>query len=1003
MHEFPAHVAEEVRSYLEEHGEGVKDEKLYEAVKNLMQRSEFIEHIARRIIPTDGRKLKAILPPELVQVKKARPVLPDTPLGISALLTGASHTPKLYEQIKKELMTCDRADWMVSFIRMSGLVPLLDTLKEFTEKHAHDPEPCLRIATTVYMGVTDPGAIERLLALPNTEVRVSYDTKNTRLHAKSYIFHRATGFGSAYVGSSNISKVAMDNGLEWNIKVSQREIPHLWAATVGSFETHWEDSRSFEACRGELGLERVRTAIRIERNPSAARSRLTTFYDLHPYRYQEEALESIRREREMQKNKHLIVAATGTGKTMIAAFDYADFRKTHPGATLLFLAHRKEILEQAHDSFCQVLKDGSFGTLVDGNNEPENTTHWFCTIQSWLNRRESFQSKHFQYVVVDEAHHGAAASYTNILEQLQPESLLGLTATPERMDGGDIRPLFGGDYTHMLRLPDAIDRALLCPFVYYGLDDETSVDFSNVKWVNGKYDIAELKKLLDNNEKRAAWILEQMNMRLDEITERKILAFCVSVEHARAMANFCNDRGVPSIALTGQSSLEERQSAKERLASGEICMIFTVDLYNEGVDIPFIDTVVFLRPTESLTVFLQQLGRGLRRYESKECLVVFDFIAPQNRKFNYAQRYRALCTGGTTKNVERQLKEGFSLLPTGCSITLQQKSATIILRGIQEAIRSMSERSIVKEIRLLQEHRPAGNIPLEELLTELGIESPDELYKRGLPHMLQDYARGVSKESHPMEPYKKRLKDGFRALLLQSDGYYLKSVDDALNGIEAADEPDLTGFYRILWSDTKKDESLADVHSYVLSHDGLRQDLSDLIRWTNRHKSVYRDVRFAETGHLRLHASYTREQVMLAMGKGSFNEKYQMREGVRYFPDKKVHIFFADINKSEDDFSPTTMYDDYAISETLFHWQSQSGTSPESSTGQSYIHHVERGVKVMLFIRNRKKTPEGVSAPFIYAGPMRYISHTGSRPMSVRWRLEFPLPAHVLSWAAREA
>lgn len=267
--------------------------------------------------------------------------------------------------------------------------------------------------------------------------------------------------------------------------------------------------------------------------------------------------------------------------------------------------------------------------------------------------------------------------------------------------------------------------------------------------------------------------------------------------------------------------------------------------------------------------------------------------------------------------------------------------------------------------------------------------------------MLQDYARSGSKEKHPLEPYKNRLKAGFRALLLQTDGHYLQEVDDSLQGIESDAKPDLAPFYRILWADQKKTESLAKVHAEVRNCAGLRQDLSDLIRWTNRHHAVFKDHRYPEMGALRLHASYTREQVMLALGKGSFNEKYQMREGVRYFPERKVHVFFADINKSEDDFSPTTMYEDYAISETLFHWQSQSGISPESRTGKQYINHVALGDKVMLFIRNRKKTPEGISAPFVYAGAMRYISHTGSRPMSIRWRLEYPLPASVLSWAAR--
>lgn len=990
-HEFPTHVAAEILEYLKHHDERLQSKNLYETLRDLLSSPSFAEHLKQSIIPTTGRKLRGILPPFM---QGNHVSLPDTPLAISSLLTGAARTPKLGEQIKKELATCDRAEWMVSFIRMTGLVPLMPALEEFTHKHRNDAEPCLRIATTTYMGVTEAKAIEWLQKLPNTEVRVSYDTKNTRLHAKTYIFHRNTGFGSAYIGSSNISKVAMDNGLEWNVKISQRELAHLWDATIASFESHWEDARTFEPCSGSEHIEKLRKALIIERGEATENSNIT-FFDINPFPYQEEALEDIERERQAGKNKHLIIAATGTGKTMIAAFDYARFCKSHPNASLLFLAHRKEILEQARAAFRQVTKNGSLGCIVDGYNEPTNHTHWFCTIQSWQNRQHQFDADHFQYIVVDEAHHGSANSYKEALEGLTPESLLGLTATPERMDGNDIRPLFGGGYTHELRLGDAIERTLLSPFVYYGIPDAAGIDFSTLKWNAGKYDNQELADILENNESRAAWVLEQMNMRLDNIRRIKCLGFCININHAEFMASFCNRHEVPAVALTSRSTLEERNSAQAKLQSGEINIIFTVDMYNEGVDIPNIDTVLFLRPTESLTVFLQQLGRGLRRSKDKECLVVFDFIAQQHKKFNYAQRYRALCASTSLKGIEKQVQYGFSLLPVGCSIHLEQEAQQRILANIKDIINSMSKRKMEAELRL---HAEDGKrLSLSELMDMFGVDTPDAIYNKILPSAIQ-----CGTKNSALTEYEKNIRSGICRLLLQTDSALLHQFSESLRSNNNYNEDALGSIYKVLWGEKRPANTVRELHNFTLQQPTLALELQEIIEWLQQHRSQYGGITFPATGSLKLHASYTRDQILLALGMGSFEKPYPSREGVLHIKEKKLHVFFADINKSEDDFSPTTMYEDYAISPSLFHWQSQSGTTPHSAIGQSYIHQVEQGYTVMLFIRERKQTSEGISAPYVFIGPATYVRHTGSKPMSIRWRLEHALPAHIMVWAGRQ-
>lgn len=986
--EFPSHFASEIVNYLKIHAEQIKEKDLYTHIRELLTSSDFLRYIGNSVVPTTGKKLLAIPSEPALQ---DHTIAPDTPLSVSALLTGAMRTPKLVEQIKKELATCDRADWMVSFIKMTGINPLKEALLDFTLKHRNDASPCLRIATTTYMGVTESKAIEWLQKLPNTEVRISYDTKHTRLHAKTYIFHRNTGYGSAYVGSSNISKVAMDNGLEWNIKVSQRELHHLWEACIAAFDTHWEDTKTFEPCAKEEDIVRLKRALAFERKEESADTAMP-FFTLTPFQYQEEALESITREREAGKKKHLIIAATGTGKTMIAAFDYLDFCKRHPNATLLFLAHRQEILLQARSAFRQVTKRSSFGCIVDGKNEPTNNTHWFCTITTWNKYKELFPANHFQYIVVDEAHHGAAASYREALEDRNPESLLGLTATPERMDGNDIKILFGGCYTHELRLGDAIDRTLLSPFTYYGISDESGVNYQNLKFESGKYDIRELGHLLSRNTKRAAWVLSQMDEHLDNLHKIKCIGFCVNIEHAEFMSNYFNNHGIPSLALSSNSSTNERENAKDKLLHGDINIIFTVDLYNEGVDIPDIDTVLFLRPTESITVFLQQLGRGLRKTPDKECLVVMDFIAPAHRKFNYLNRFNALSLKKGAKAIENQIEYGFTYLPAGCLIHLDKQSQEHILHNIKDVLASMTKNKMMHEI---QAHAPQGcRYSLTELLDLLGLESPDELYSRLLPCTVQ--SPQAKKE---LEGYEKNLQDGMRKLLLQNDGSLLNRVADCLRTPKNFDIEALSSFYKVLWGEKKPADTLRALHQYTLNSSGLTTDILELIEWMQIRRCIFNHSQHIATGYLQIHASYTREQIMLALGLGSFEKSHTCREGVLHIEDRKIHVFFADIHKDERLFSPTTLYEDYAISPTIFHWQSQSNTAPHSKIGQSYIKHKDLGYTILLFIRNNKKTTEGISAPYVFLGPVEYIKHAGSKPISFHWSVCHPIPAHIMAWA----
>ncbi len=984
------------------------------------------------------RQLLEVMPAERALLGSRATPRPDLPLAVSALLTGSARTPSLQSQLEKELASADRVDWLVSFIKWSGIRPLRDALRRFVERGDAVSGPRLRIATTSYLGATDLKAIAFLLELPRTEVRVSFDTHRTRLHAKAFLFHRRSGFGSAYVGSANVSRAALDEGLEWTAKIAQHELPWLWRQVEASFAQHWEDESEFEllsptgTSSGDAGgvatgLARLEAALRAERRASPGGATAggdaagMPLFDLRPYGFQEEILEEIAAERSDGKGRHLVVAATGTGKTMVAAFDYRRYHEAAvvqaraagapapPRPSLLFLAHREEILKQSLGTFRQVLRDPDFGGLLVGGNTPGQSRHLFASVQSWASRGlGSLRPDHFDYVVLDEAHHAAAESYQAILDHLRPRVLLGLTATPERADGGDIRKDFG-HFTHELRLPDAVERRLLAPFHYFGIADEEGVDFSNLNWRGGRYASAEVDGILGANEARARWVYRHVQEMVTDPEMARGLGFCVSQNHAHFMARRFSAWGVPSVALTAETPRDERARVQRRLVNREIRFIFTVDLFNEGVDIPEVDTVLLLRPTESLTVYLQQLGRGLRLHPEKAHLTVLDFIAPQHRRFRFADRYRAL-SRNPGERVDHQVEAGFPYLPSGCLVKLDRRAMDTVLENIRETLGLQRRRIVAEFQRLRNEHaaQERGEPALVDMLDWLHVDrdDPDTLLRRGLPHRLLEEAGAERGHAPPLDAFEKGLTRGLRTLAMTDDRAMLEAFRRSLDaGLPGSADP--TAWERValahvaLWGKERPGGgSLEEVHAFVRGHPGLRRDLLELLelRIPKIHTPPLARM-LPGCGTLQLHARYTREQVLLALGEGSFAAPQSHREGVLHVKARKLDAFFVTIRKSEARFSPSTMYHDFATSERTFHWQSQSTTRAATPTGQRYVHHLRKGYTPLLFVREVEELPNGLTAPFHFLGALRYLRHEGDRPMSITWELETPMPARVYRWA----
>jgi superfamily II DNA or RNA helicase len=744
--------------------------------------------------------------------------------------------------------------------------------------------------------------------------------------------------------------------------------------------------------------------VQLNRARSFSQQDAAFSFDLQPFPFQDEILDILAAERSLQnKFRQLVVAATGTGKTMVAAFDYARVCAQLNGRpSLLFVAHREEILRQALGSYRCVLRDQNFGDLLVGGREAEQDRHLFCSIQSF-NSQELWRKPADEYecVVVDEFHHAAAPSYRRLLDHIRPRLLLALTATPERSDDLDILHWFGGRPSAEIRLPDAINRRLLCPFQYFGVAD--SVDLHGLTWHRGGYKVDDLDRVYSGNDGRASLVLQKVHQLVLNPLSARGLGFCVSVSHAEYMAKFFRERGVPAIALTGDSSDHERLTAQGRLRTREVNFIFVVDLYNEGVDLPEIDTVLFLRPTESLTVFLQQLGRGLRLHRDKDFLTVLDFIGAQRREFRFAARFRALGTKPTSR-LDREIEDGFPHLPSGCTIQLERVAQQRVLENVRESIRLVRPR-IVGSLRELGGY--LGRAPsLTELLDYLDT-SLDELLKRGLWSRLLAEA-GLCPE--PMDPQEDRLAKGLRRLSHVDDPNQIRSLQAYLEhlaidpSLRAVDPRLLEMLHVTLWGEQSLDWSIQVADEELRRNSAALRDLREILayqlsRALVHHASGVEDV----AGPLTIHAQYTRDEILVGLGHWSINRRPDVREGVLHLPQSKVDAFFVTLQKTEEDYSPTTMYEDYLISHELFHWQTQSGTSSNSPTGKRYVLHREFGYTPLLFVRDTMKLTSGLTAPYVFLGPCDYVSHKGSRPMSIVWKLRHPVPARIYRIMARQS
>ena len=725
------------------------------------------------------------------------------------------------------------------------------------------------------------------------------------------------------------------------------------------------------------------------------------FAEITPRPFQLRILEAIQAARLNGVTRNLVVAATGTGKTVIAALDYKDqVTKNGQKPTLLFIVHRKEILQQARDCFRSVLRDENFGEqLVDGE-QPNSWKHVFASVQSlnsqqpWLRLGRSY----FEHVIVDEAHHGTAASYRPLFEELQPARLLGLTATPERMDGSSILADFDGQMTAEIRLPEALSEKLLCPFHYFGVTD--NIDLSGEEfWRNGRYASDELEKVFTGDDIRAKQrvdlVLQALLNYQPELDGVRGVGFCAGVRHAKFMADHFNKANIRSAVVEGNTPREDRATYLRELREGKITFLFTVDVLSEGIDIPEINLVLFLRPTESLTVFLQQLGRGLRHAPNKECLTVLDFVGQTHRRYRMDTRFSALLLR-QRQRIDREIENDFPSLPPGCNIQLERVARERVLAKIRSVLDDFKH--FIPET--IQTWEQDTDLPLTfgHFIEETGLSPIDVLRRR----TWSEWKAAAQRNPLPADPDLKQLRKALPRIALRSDPQLLYQLT-ATAQHETANTPETIALHYLRWgqaSTTLGVENVAESATLWGKNPSIVADVAEIAAWRLQHPATpIRDIQLPFPCFLKLHAAYGSAEIKAALGLSTLKRSGPAGQGVIHVQELKCYIHLVTFRKDERDFSPTTRYRDYPISAAQLHWESQSTTTQASPTGQNYLKFAERGYTILFFARLERQI-DGETAPFVYLGPAkRLLSAEKDRPIRMVWELAYPMPATLIEEA----
>ena len=999
----PASTAKEVISIVRGTAVNLLTEELTRAIADAATPSAIAE-LVNRVLLAAETETRAVSPAQTLlsiasEQGPAREIRrPNTPLNRQALVTNKPGQVSMAHELRRELESADAVDVLVSFVMTSGIGVLRDVFNSLSDRGVP-----VRLITTTYMGVTDRLALESLAKDHGVQIRVDYDGDENRLHAKAWIIHRNSGHSTAYLGSSNMSKSALMTGSEWNVRLSRVVDPALFDKLSNTFNAYW-DGPAFHSFDPAVDADRFDRAVRKHKQQNDVDVLFDV--DVEPRQHQRQMLEDLAAARELHdRHKNLVVAATGTGKTILSALDYAArcaAERRRP--KLLFVAHREEILRQSLYAFRAVLKDGSFGELWTGNAKPSSWHHVFASIQTLSGAAgKALDLGQYEWVIVDEFHHAAASSYVNLINRLEPLELVGLTATPERTDGVRVQDMFfDGRIASELRLWDAMELQLLSPFNYFGVGDDT--DLSAVSWSKGRYKPEELSSVLITNEDaRNALLMRELKSKVGNLSQMRALIFCASVEHAERTKNFLNSKGLKSACITGETDPSDRRAALAKLKSGDIQAITSVDVLGEGVDIPAVDTVVMLRPTESPLVFLQQLGRGLRRSRDKEFTTVLDFVMAHRSEYRSDLKFVAL-TGASRSDLKRALDEGFPYLPAGCTITLDKLATENIFKNIKNQL-STSRKQLVQEVAqfgtggliafLNSTERNLSDIYGKWNWTELALEA--NILAGVVGPLEKTLLKRVSHFRTAVDPLRQSM--------------YRRCLSGDLPAWEDLTVKERRLCAMFVWNLMPDASALGfasctQALSAIAEMPLLKAEIEQMLDWAMENAEFLPATSEIEQRNVPLmaHTRYSRYELLAALDYAAFEEELIAvkspvgrqalghREGVSWAKHLDIDLLLVTLGIQSPDSSPADTFADYSITQNCFQWESQPKTSSSSATGQRYASQAKSAARMLLAVRESGESTFGFE-PYLYLGLGKARDVTGSRPIHLKIDLEKPMPA----------
>ena len=907
-----------------------------------------------------------------------------------------NQTNNFYNNISKLLNECDSFIFNVAFINFSGLQLLLDIFKDLENKNVKG-----KILTSTYLNFTEVKALKKINEFSNIELKIfDCNYNNKGFHSKAYIFECKDDY-KILIGSSNITTSAFKKNIEWNVKTITSKNNLFFKDVLKEFNLLWKNS--FYVNEDFLNkYDSFKKSLLFKNEDFIYDDRLKSNY------MQENALLQLELLRLNNENKALIIAATGSGKTYLSAFDVNTFKPK----TMLFLVHRENILIKAKSSFEKIISKKMSCGLYTGKKKELDKDYIFSTIQTMALNYKKFLLNYFDYIIIDEAHHVVSPSYKRIVEYFKPKFLLGLTATSNRMDGTSIYETFDENIACDIRLNDALEYDLVVPFHYYGISDTNLLDYTDIDIS----DIKSLSKFLSIN-KRVEYIIEKLDFYSFSGDKRKVIGFCVSKEHCAYMSTEFNNRGIKSTYLTSNSSIDIREQAIIDLESNEneLEVIFTVDIFNEGIDIPSINTVLMLRPTNSPIIFTQQLGRGLRKHKNKEFLTVLDFIG------NHKKAYLIVLAMIGNKNIDKDslklsIENNFANIPN-VFIKMDEISKNRILEQIDE--QNFNQLKYLKDQYFEFKSLLGNRIPklvdflhYEDYINPLSFIDDSKSYIEFLAKVeTNDYIIDAKNDEVFIKAirfieYLLPVKRVYEFIILK----YLIShdyIDEDISKILLDKYLDYVDQDTIIHSFNFLNQEYLD-KAQVLRYLKLVEFKAKKLIKSNEFKTLlnnktYKGIFEDSLNYGILHYQKEFKRSDYGMPFFKLHEKYNMLNIAQLCNFNKIHSsfrgsgflkykddFFLFINIEKQKFSKSANYKNTFISKDTFTYASKPSMSQDKGDGVRLIENIKYGVKLHIFVRKFVQVDKRTQA-FIYLGLADTLEYKDNKPISLVLKLQNPL------------